>query len=39
MGVGMVWVVDEDSVDLILQNSDAYVIGRLENGKKGVEFI
>jgi len=39
MGVGMVWVVNEDRVDEVLANSDAYIIGRLENGKRGVEFI
>ena len=34
MGVGMVWVVDEADVDSILANTDAYVIGHLENGEK-----
>ena len=39
MGVGMIWVVDEDKVDDILKNTDAYIIGHLESGKKGVELI
>jgi len=39
MGVGMVWVVESKDVDVVLQNTDAYVIGVLEKGQKGVEFI
>jgi len=39
MGVGMVWVVDSQNVDAILANTDAYVIGHLEDGERGVEFI
>jgi len=39
MGVGMVWVVEPDSVDAIVSNTDAYVIGELKSGAKGVEFI
>jgi len=39
MGVGMVWVVEPENVDRVLANTDGYVIGLLENGKKGVEFI
>ena len=39
MGIGMVWVVDEDKVDKVLENSDAYIIGKLIKGDKGVEFI
>jgi phosphoribosylformylglycinamidine cyclo-ligase len=39
MGVGMVWVVDSADVDTVLANSDGYVIGHLEDGDKGVEFI
>ncbi len=39
MGVGMVWVVESKNVNAILESSDAYVIGHLENGEKGVEFI
>ena len=39
MGVGMIWVVDKDKVDDILKNTDAYIIGHLESGKKGVELI
>ncbi|RUA23950.1 MAG: phosphoribosylformylglycinamidine cyclo-ligase [Bacteroidetes bacterium] len=39
MGVGMVWIVDSKDVDTILADTDAYVIGHLESGDKGVEFI
>jgi phosphoribosylformylglycinamidine cyclo-ligase len=39
MGVGMVWVVEQDKVDAVLESTDAYVIGHLEAGAKGVEFI
>jgi len=39
MGVGMVWVVESQNVDAILENTDAYVIGHLETGSRGVEFI
>ncbi|SFV64045.1 Phosphoribosylformylglycinamidine cyclo-ligase [hydrothermal vent metagenome] len=39
MGIGMVLVVDEESVESVLSNSDGYVIGALEDGTKEVEFI
>ena len=39
MGVGMVWVVESSDVDAILDSTDAYVIGHLERGDKGVELI
>jgi len=39
MGVGMVWVVDADKVDTITSSTDAYIIGHLEDGQKGVEYI
>ncbi len=39
MGVGMVWVVEPEDVDAILADTDGYVIGHLEAGDKGVEFI
>ncbi len=39
MGVGMVWVVDKDNVDDILASTDGYVIGELQEGQKGVEFV
>ncbi len=39
MGVGMVLVVNPANVDVILANTDGYVIGRIEEGEKGVEFI
>ena len=38
MGVGMVWVVEEEDVEAVLANTDGYVMGRLEEGDKGVEF-
>lgn len=39
MGVGMVIVVSPKNLDNVLANSDGYVIGKLENGKKEVKFI
>ncbi len=39
MGVGMVWVVEAKDADTIIQNTDAYLIGHLENGEREVEFI
>ncbi len=39
MGIGMVWVVEEEDVEAILSNTDGYVIGELKNGTKGVEFV
>jgi phosphoribosylformylglycinamidine cyclo-ligase len=38
MGVGMIWAVDEENVDDIVNNSDAYVIGKIQKGKKGVKL-
>ena len=39
MGVGMVLVVSEQNVDAVLANTDGYVIGHIDEGEKGVEFI
>jgi phosphoribosylformylglycinamidine cyclo-ligase len=39
MGVGMVWVVDKENVDTILNNTDGYIIGKLQEGEKKVELI
>ena len=39
MGVGMVVVAHPSKVDALLASTDAYVIGSIEEGKKGVEFI
>ena len=39
MGVGMILVVNPSKVDAVLANTDGYVIGTLENGTKGVEYI
>jgi len=33
MGVGMIFAVDEKNVDEIVNNSDAYVIGQIQEGK------
>jgi phosphoribosylformylglycinamidine cyclo-ligase len=38
MGVGMILAVDRKDVDEILNNSDAYVIGEIKKGKKGVNL-
>jgi len=39
MGVGMVWVVEPENVDAVLENTDGYVIGALAHGEKGVEMV
>jgi phosphoribosylformylglycinamidine cyclo-ligase len=39
MGVGMVWVVEPEDVEAVLANTDGYVIGRLEEGQRGVEMV
>ncbi len=36
MGVGMVWVVEAEEVDTVLETTDAYVIGELVAGERGV---
>jgi len=38
MGVGMILAVDEKNVDKVLDNSDGYVIGKIQKGKKGVKL-
>jgi len=38
MGVGLVLAVDEENVDYITSNSDAYVIGKIQKGQKGVNL-
>jgi len=38
MGVGLVVAVDSENVDKILKDSDAYVIGEIKKGKKGVKL-
>jgi len=38
MGVGLVLAVDEENVDFITSNSDAYVIGEIKKGQKGVKL-
>jgi len=39
MGVGMVLVVDKEDVQAVCDNSDAYVIGTMIAGEKGVDLI
>ncbi|CAA6826869.1 MAG: Phosphoribosylformylglycinamidine cyclo-ligase (EC [uncultured Sulfurovum sp.] len=39
MGVGMVLVVDGENVEEICNNTDAYVIGAMIKGEKGVDLI
>jgi phosphoribosylformylglycinamidine cyclo-ligase len=39
MGVGMVLVVDGEDVESVCANTDAYVIGAMIKGKKGVDLI
>jgi phosphoribosylformylglycinamidine cyclo-ligase len=36
MGVGMIWVAEPDHVDAILEATDAYVVGELVSGERGV---
>ena len=38
MGVGMILAVDETNVDKIISESDAYVIGKIQKGQKGVKL-
>jgi len=38
MGVGLVLAVDEENVEYITSNSDAYVIGKIQKGQKGVKL-
>jgi len=39
MGVGLIVAVDSSEVDYIISNSDAYVIGEIKKGKKGVKLV
>ena len=39
MGVGMILVVEKESVEAICANTDGYVIGEIIAGEKGVELI
>jgi len=39
MGVGMILVVDSEDVEAVCENSDAYVIGTMIKGEKGVDLI
>ena len=38
MGVGLILAVNEVNVDFIISNSDAYVIGEIQKGQKGVKL-
>ena len=39
MGVGMILVVDADKADAVCANTDAYVIGAIIEGEKGVDLV
>ncbi len=39
MGVGMIIVVEKESVDVICANTDGYVIGEIVTGEKGVDLV
>jgi len=39
MGVGMVLVVESEDVEALCSNSDAYVIGAMIQGEKGVDLV
>ena len=39
MGVGMIWIVEPEDVDIVLQNSDGYIIGELVAGEGKVNLI
>lgn len=39
MGVGMVFIVEEKDVETVCNNSDAYVIGSIIKGVKGVDLV
>ena len=38
MGIGLILAVNEANVDFITSNSDAYVIGEIQKGQKGVKL-
>ena len=39
MGVGMVWVVEEQNAQAIIDTTDAYIIGHIKSGDKGIELV
>jgi len=39
MGVGMIFVVNPSKVDVVLANTDGYVIGSIKEGEKGCDLI
>ena len=39
MGVGMIFVVNKDNVDNVLEKTDGYVIGHIEHGEKGCDLV
>ena len=39
MGVGMILVVDGEDVEAVCSNTDAYVIGAMIKGEKGVDLV
>ncbi len=38
MGVGMIWVVENEHLEAVCENTGGYLIGHLEAGQKGVEW-
>jgi phosphoribosylformylglycinamidine cyclo-ligase len=38
MGVGMIIAATEENADFIIKNSDAYMIGKIQKGQKGVKL-
>jgi len=38
MGVGMIIATAEENVDFIINNSDAYMVGKIQKGQKGVKL-
>ncbi|SHO80694.1 Phosphoribosylformylglycinamidine cyclo-ligase [hydrothermal vent metagenome] len=39
MGVGMTLIVEDKDVDEICKNTDGYLIGRIEDGERGVDLV
>ena len=39
MGVGMIFVVNPNNVDAVLENTDGYVIGEIQVGEKGCDIV
>jgi len=39
MGVGMIWVVNQEDVNKVLELTDGYLIGETVAGNKEVELV